>query len=100
MEKELENAKLSDLFSKCQKLYEDFLNYEKCDETHYSEAISLLNHVTSLVKAQSIFSPNEDFSEIKTEHLKYLLVPFYLGDIYGRSMDERKEKVKKSTVFL
>ncbi len=27
-----------------------------------------------------------------------MLLPFYLGEVYGRSMDERKSKVEKSNV--
>ncbi len=100
MEKEIEQAKLSDQFAKVEKLYERFLKDQDCDEAHYTEAINLLNVVTNMVKMHGIFSPNEDFSEIKTEHLKYLLVPYYLGDIYGRSMADRKTKVTKSNVGL
>ena len=99
MDKEFEQAKLSDQFSKVEKMYNDFLKDENCDEAHYTEAIKLLNIVTGVIKERGLFSPNEDFSEIQTGHLKYLLVPYYLGDIYGRSMDDRKDKVKKSNVI-
>ena len=70
MEKELEDAKLSDQFSKVEKLCLDFSNDKNCDEPHFAEAITFLNAVTNLIKSRSIFSPNEDFSEIKAEHLK------------------------------
>lgn len=95
---EIEQAALSDSFNKAQKLYENFEAGDNCDEEHYSQAITLLDAITKAVNAQSLFSPNEDLAEIKTENLKYLLIPFYLGNIHGRSMKERKDCVKKSNV--
>ncbi|MDR3582130.1 MAG: hypothetical protein P4L67_02540 [Candidatus Pacebacteria bacterium] len=68
--KELEEAKMSDLYLKAEKFISNFAADEKCDEAHYKEAIALCNAVTIMIKADSIFSPNEDFSEIKPEHLK------------------------------
>ena len=70
---ELEQAKLSDQFNKAEKLFTAFGKDELCDEAHYTEAIAQLGIVTEMIKAHSIFSPNEDYSEIKTPHLKYLL---------------------------
>lgn len=95
---EIEQAALSDSFNKAQKLYESFEAGDNCDEEHYSQAITLLDAITKAVKACALFSPNEDFAEIKTENLKYVLIPFYLGNVYSRSMKERKECVKKSNV--
>jgi len=97
---EIDQAQLTDSFRQAQKLCEGFFNDENCDEAHYTQALNLLNVITKSVKEQGIFSPNEEFAEIKTEHLKYVLIPFYLGDTHGRLMKDRKDSVKKSTVRL
>lgn len=95
---EIDQERLSNTFNKIQKICEGFENYENCDEDHYTEALNILNGITNTIKSLSMFSPNEEFSEIKTEHLKFCLVPFYFGDVYGRCMTNRKEKVLKSNV--
>lgn len=97
---EIEEAKLADAFSRAQKLCEGFMNDENCSEKHYSEAINLLDAIAKSVKSQGIFSPNEEFAEVRTENLKFLLLPFYLADVHGRSVKERKDSVKKSNVTL
>ena len=70
MEREIEQAKLSDQFAKVEKLLSEFSNGQHCDELHYKEAITLLNGITNLIKEHGLFSPNEDFIEIKVEYLK------------------------------
>eukprot|EP00826_Nyctotherus_ovalis_P011710 TRINITY_DN13051_c0_g1_i24.p4 TRINITY_DN13051_c0_g1~~TRINITY_DN13051_c0_g1_i24.p4 ORF type:complete len:119 (-),score=20.71 TRINITY_DN13051_c0_g1_i24:920-1276(-) len=97
---EIEEAKLADAFSNAQKLCEGFMNDENCSEQHYSKATNLLDAIAKSVKSQAIFSPNEEFAEIKTENFKFLLLPFYLADVHGRFMKERKDSVKKSNVIL
>eukprot|EP00831_Metopus_contortus_P009627 TRINITY_DN1370_c0_g1_i2.p1 TRINITY_DN1370_c0_g1~~TRINITY_DN1370_c0_g1_i2.p1 ORF type:complete len:299 (+),score=71.34 TRINITY_DN1370_c0_g1_i2:155-1051(+) len=67
-----------------------------CIRDRCNDALKLLNTVTSLIKSKNLFSPNEDLKEIKAEHLKYLAVPYYMGNLYGKSVIERKEKVLKA----
>jgi hypothetical protein len=70
MEKEVEHAQLSDLFNRAERLCTGFSKDELCDETHYREAIACLMATKQLVVSHSLFSPNDDFTEIKTENLK------------------------------
>lgn len=47
-----------------------------------------------------IFSPNESLKEIPTENLKYLLLPFYLADIFGRIQEDRKSNLDLSKKYF
>ena len=51
------------------------------------------------VQRQSLFSENEQLSELPTEHIKLLMAPFYEADVLFRIMDKRAEHVKLAHVF-
>lgn len=70
MEKEIEISQLSDVFTRGEKMCIGFGNDIQCEEGYYKTAINLFNIATKLILEQSLFSPNEDFTEIKTENLK------------------------------
>ncbi|CAD8134003.1 unnamed protein product [Paramecium octaurelia] len=49
-----------------------------------------------------IFSPNEEFNEIKTEHLKFFLLPYYVGWALTQVQNEdiRQKNVETSNYYV
>lgn len=46
-----------------------------------------------------MFSKNEEFKEIATEHIKLLMVPFYQAEVLFHVMDSRAERVKLAHTY-
>lgn len=57
------------------------------------KGILMLEDATRLVSVLDLFSRNENFQEIPTEHLKYFLLPVLLGDLTNRLTELAREKV-------
>ena len=47
-----------------------------------------------------IFSENEELSDIHSENLRFLLLPFYVGSCYGKVHAQRKISIQKSRLYL
>jgi hypothetical protein len=48
-----------------------------------------------------VFSSNEELSDIHTENIKLLMIPYYQAQVLMRLMEDRDESVKKGhTYFL
>lgn len=47
-----------------------------------SSALATFSKISKWIVANNVFSDNEIVDEINTTDLKYLLVPYYLGDLY------------------
>jgi len=68
---------------------------ENCDydEEKVKKQLNNLNLIFKDVTRQSLFSPNESFDEIHSENLKFLLIPFYQGELIFLLQDrEKREK--------
>eukprot|EP00298_Acanthocystis_sp_HF-20_P007301 c16927_g1_i1.p1 GENE.c16927_g1_i1~~c16927_g1_i1.p1 ORF type:complete len:364 (-),score=156.72 c16927_g1_i1:50-1141(-) len=71
-----------------------------------SQAISCFWRAQAFAKQEAIFSPNEVLEDINTESLKYLLIPYYLAELYSKesNINERLKSIKESerlfNVFL
>ena len=84
---ENQEESLSQLFDKGLSLHNEVL--DSTEETK-SEAfqdsvkkgILMLEDATRLVSLLDVFSRNENYSELPTEHLKFFLLPVLLGMIY------------------
>jgi len=64
------------------------------------KCIMMLEDCTRLVSLLNIFSRNENYKEVVTEHLKYLMLPVLLGDMNSRlSGTERPEIVEASQIY-
>ena len=85
---ENQEESLSQLFDKGLSLHNEVL--DSTEETK-SEAfqdsvkkgILMLEDATRLVSLLDVFSRNENYSELPTEHLKFFLLPVLLGMIYS-----------------
>ena len=78
--------------------YEDFLN---CEERHFRETLELFNQLVERIQSEMVFSSNEELSDIHTENIKLLMIPYYQAQVLMRLMEDRDESVKKGhTYFL
>lgn len=103
------DRKLSDLFEEAFGLYNGF---EQLDapfsspefQLKVSECTALLETTTRLVSAAGLFADNETEDEIATEHLKYLLLPYFLGQLVQKKIaaggEERNEIVRVAEVYF
>ncbi|XP_052866640.1 immunoglobulin-binding protein 1 [Anopheles cruzii] len=65
------------------------------------KTMRIFEDATRLVSLVGMFSSNESLEEIPTENLRYLLLPFYLGQLAKRLCNEdRKEVVQVADVYF
>ena len=76
--------------------YEDYIN---CEQEHFKETLEKLNKLVESIQKDSIFSSNETFSEIHTENIKLLMIPYYQAEILLRIMENREQNVQKGHVY-
>jgi len=64
------------------------------------KCIMMLEDCTRLVSLINIFSRNENYKEVATEHLKYFLLPVLLGDMNARlTGTDRSELVEACQIY-
>ena len=83
-----ETESLSQLFDKGLNIHNDVINSSEETNSHtfqdkVKKGILILEDATRLVSILDIFSRNENYSELPTEHVKFFLLPVLLG-IYPR----------------
>ncbi|XP_026473703.1 immunoglobulin-binding protein 1 isoform X2 [Ctenocephalides felis] len=81
-----DETNLSDMFEEAFALFNGFDNCsDPMNETSFQAKVKrcmrLFEDTTRLVSAADIFSTNERFDELSTEHLRYLLLPAFLGEL-------------------
>jgi len=62
-------------------------------QTKLKKGILMLEDATKLVSIIDLFSRNENYKEVATEHLKYFLLPVLLGDLNSRLTDGKREDI-------
>lgn len=80
---------------------------DSVDDTHsehtqslVKRAILMFEDATRLVSILDIFSRNENYKEIQTEHLKYFLLPVLLGDLTSMVTHiDRGETVETAQIY-
>jgi immunoglobulin-binding protein 1 len=73
------------------------------DEKYIDEVKQILLNFARInysIQKLSIFSNNEEFDDIKTEDLKFLLTQYYLGKIILQVNETRLKNLKQSIVNL
>ena len=83
---ESQSESLSQLFDKSLSLHSEIIesNEETKSETFQDsvkKGILMLEDATRLVSILDIFSSNENYSEVPTDHLKFFLLPVLLGKL-------------------
>lgn len=79
-------------------------NYEEATLT-YQQICDELRVLEESARCLSLFSPNEPLKEVHTEILRLLLIPYYLGDVYGKipagpAVSSRKHNLELSKNYL
>ena len=96
---------LSQLFDKGLKIHNDVINSTEDTNSDIfqdkvKKGILILEDATRLVSILDIFSRNENYSELPTEHLKFFLLPVLLGDLNNKVMEnERSDVVETAQVY-
>lgn len=65
-----------------------------------NEAIVAFEDATRIVSLAGVFSSNEMFEEIISEHIKFLLLPYYLGNLISKTNKDREEALNLSEIYF
>ena len=88
------STRLEDLRRKVEKLEDE---YDKQEE--WKVLLNDLNEVKIKVYAAGVFSENEEFKEIKTEDIKYLLISFYQAEVIQKFSENRENILSHALQF-
>ena len=69
------------------------------DQEELKNMLNLCSKLMKEVYSNGLFSANEDFKEVKTEDIKYLLTPYYQSGILQKFMENRHSKLDLSLKF-
>jgi len=93
---------LSEMNFKMEKIRKQIDYFEENPDNQVTEWKACLDELSLLfqdVARQQIFSSNEEFSEIKTEDIKFLLIPFYQAELIQKFSEGRPSKLKLALKF-
>jgi len=92
----------NEMSNKIEKIRRQVEYFEENPENQINEWKLCLDDLSTLfqeVARQQIFSVNEEFSDIKTEDIKFLLIPFYQAELIQKFTDSRGNKLKLALKF-
>jgi hypothetical protein len=88
---------------KMEKIRKEMEKYEEeggsGKEENWKQTFNNLNDIKKLVYAQGVFSENEEFKDIKSEDIKFLLIPFYQSELMQKFMENRESNLNYSIHF-
>lgn len=99
------DRKLSEIFEEAYNLMDSFGScFEPTNSSEFQsnikKCIGLFEDSTRLVSLCGLFSSNETQDEVPTEHLRYFLLPFFLGQLTLKLCNsERKDIVEVAEVY-
>lgn len=71
------------------------------NKVEVKKCMHLLEDATRLVSAIGLFSDNESIDEVATNNLKYMLLPYFLGQLSQKlCKDDRQEIVQVAEVYF
>lgn len=73
--------------------------YDKKYEDDWKKILNDLNDIKLKIFKEKIFSDNEEFKDIKTEDIKYMLVAYYQSEIIQKFMINRKNILQFALKF-
>ncbi len=85
-----------------EKLRKKFEDLENDSEGKIEEVKKLFNEFNNIfirVRDNQTFSKNEEFSEIKTEDIKYLLIHYYQSELMQKFMENRDVRLEQALKF-
>jgi hypothetical protein len=68
-------------------------------EEDIKQLLNGLNAINIKVLANGTFSNNEEFKDIKTEDIKYLLAPYYQSELIQKFMENRDIRLEQGLQF-
>ena len=93
---------ISELNLKMEQVRKEMENYEEDPskrEDEWKKTLDSLIQINNDTKKDGVFADNEEFAEIKPEDIKYLLIPFYQGELIQRFMENRESKLDLALRF-
>ncbi len=73
--------------------------YDKKYEEDWKKLLNELNDIKIRIYKEKIFSDNEEFKDIKTEDIKFMLVAFYQSELIQKFMANRKNILEFALKF-
>ena len=73
--------------------------YDKKYEEDWKKLLNELNDIKLKIYQEKIFSDNEEFKDIKTEDIKFMLVAFYQSELIQKFMVNRKNILEFALKF-
>lgn len=71
--------------------YEENGYYDPKFEEEWKKILDDLNKIKIKIYKDNLFSPNEEFAEVATENIKFLLVAFYQSEMIQKFQTNRKQ---------
>ncbi|ONK64353.1 uncharacterized protein A4U43_C07F24930 [Asparagus officinalis] len=94
--KNMDEIPLPALFDQAKKIH-SMATESSCDQETLRKGIEALRRCDEMVSRLGLFSSNESKDDVSTTNLKYLLVPFYLGELTEKvAQDDRLQGIKVS----
>lgn len=81
--------------------YEEYSEkgYDKKYEDDWKKMLNELNDIKVLVFKEKLFSDNEEFKDVKTEDIKFMLIAFYQSEVIQKFMVNRKNILEFALKF-
>lgn len=81
--------------------YEEYSEkgYDKKYEDDWKKMLNELNDIKLHIYKEKLFSDNEEFKDVKTEDIKFMLVAFYQSEIIQKFMANRKNILEFALKF-
>ncbi len=98
----MENEIQNEMNFKVEKIRKQVEYFEDNPDNQVEEWKTCLDEVAVLFKdvaKQQLFSENEEFSDIKPEDIKFLLIPFYQSELIQKFQDNRSAKLTLAIKF-
>eukprot|EP00262_Sarcandra_glabra_P013120 TRINITY_DN3566_c0_g1_i1.p1 TRINITY_DN3566_c0_g1~~TRINITY_DN3566_c0_g1_i1.p1 ORF type:complete len:402 (-),score=116.07 TRINITY_DN3566_c0_g1_i1:62-1267(-) len=94
VEWKMEEMPLPSLFDQARKVH-SMESESGVDQETLKKACEALQHCEEMISKLGLFSANESKDDISTTNLKYLLVPFYLGELAEKVAQQDRIQVLK-----
>lgn len=97
---ETNSSELNSKMEQARRQMEDYENDPLKRDEEWKNTLDLLIQINNEVNKEGIFSENEQFSEIKAEDIKYLLIPYFEGEIIQKFSEHRDAKLVLALRFF
>ena len=92
---------MSEQLESIRKKYEDYEDkgYDKSYEDDWKQMLNDLNNLKIKVYKEKMFSDNEEFQDVKTEEIKFMLIAFLQSEIIQKFQTNRKNILEFALKF-